>query len=820
MANKISANRKPAGLQTISASERAHHDLQTRSPKLFLFIFLTFVALLILVLPGLAALEHANSSIPRTNSSLAPAYGVAFITSAEGQADEQQFANALATGAGWDRWPVYWFYIETSEGVFDWSRQDKAVQDDLAHGLQLNAILLGTPAFYTTSFLQQPAFPYRHEPRQGTLSLNAIEKATPQGLYEPVFLDGDTPGPDKVINPNNKWAVFVETAVNRYKPGGVLAQANNWPEGAGVTLWEMWNEPDLPLFWDASLADYARLLKVGYLAAKHAHADAQVMFAGLAMFSNPNYYDQVLDVYDSDSLAKSQSYYHDIAALHNYFDPKRTAFYTEIIGNAMANRDLNKSIWVNESGVAVWDDYPGPVWEPLSPLRASQQEQASFAIQSAFHGLAAGADALFHFQLYDGCGNQPQGTDFPPHNGELCDEDNKYNGLPCAGDANGLYRNPTDAACFTQHPQAETPRPVFSAYKVLTTYVHDVEPYWQKRAGTPIFSDTCPGSEGPQEWIALYQPMTNKRIVGMWARCERTETAVIEATAPDGKAQLVAADGSVQALTAVNGSYTITLPPATHRNPFPLQTINPTFPIGGRPYILIETDFRGDPPRPTATATNTPTPSTQPTATTSPTCKQVIINGGFEESDGWRIPNTPYPARYTTALAHSGSWSLQAGIVDDGDNVTSYSTARQTITIPHAPAEQMLHVQLYTVSEESTTLRLPAHPISLKKDNVAVESDRQMILLLDPKGRVVETLLMDRLNDESWQTYSFDLSDYEGESLELYFGVYNNGENGVTGMYVDDVKLGTCDGPPATATPSPTTLPFRSYAPVAIKGLP
>ena len=204
-------------------------------------------------------------------------------------------------------------------------------------------------------------------------------------------------------------------------------------------------------------------------------------------------------------------------------------------------------------------------------------------------------------------------------NGELCDEDNNYNGLPCAGDANGLYRNPTDAACFRQHPQAETPRPVFSAYKVLTTYVQDVEPYWQKRAGTPIFSDTCPGSEGPQEWIALYQPATKKRIIGMWARCEETEMAVIEATAPDGKAQLVAADGSLQELTAVSGSYTITLPRATHRNPFPGQEFNPTFPIGGQPYILIETDYRGDPPTPAATATYTPTPSKTPTATVQPT---------------------------------------------------------------------------------------------------------------------------------------------------------------------------------------------------------
>ena len=279
----------------------------------------------------------------------------------------------------------------------------------------------------------------------------------------------------------------------------------------------------------------------------------------------------------------------------------------------MTNYGQEKLIWLNESGVPAWDDYPGPVWEPLSPLRASEREQADFAIQSAFFAISAGADALFHFQLYDGCGNQPAGTDFPPHNGELCDADNNYNGKPCAGDANGLYRNPADAACFTQHPQPETPRLVFSAFQLLADQVHGVEPYWQKRAGTPKYSATCPGSDGPQELIALYQPAAKKRIIGMWARCGSPETAVIEATDPSGKALLLAPDGSSQELSAVNGSYTIPLPGATNRNPFPGQTINPTYAIGGRSYILIETDYRDEPPppTPTPTATKIPPPNQQ-----------------------------------------------------------------------------------------------------------------------------------------------------------------------------------------------------------------
>jgi hypothetical protein len=764
--------------------------------------------------PGGAAQKPAaaiSSMTAETAIASVPKYGISFINSAELLADEQQFANGLATGATWDRYPIYWFYIEKSPGEFDWSRQDAAVQSNLEHNIQLNAILLGTPGFYTTDRdALTTAPPFRHPDRAGTLALYSVETARPQGLYEPVFNDGDTPGPDKNINPDNKWAVFVAAAVNRYKPGGVLAKANNWPEETGVTIWEMWNEADLPFFWDATQEDYARLLKVGYLAAKHADPGAAVMFGGLAMFRNPAYYDQILDIFDDDPMAKSHGYFHDIMAFHNYFNPEHSSDYVLLIQDAMAKRHFEKPIWLNESGVAVWDDYPGPTWEPLSPLRATKTEQGDFLIQSAFYALSAGAEAIYHFQLYDGCGNQPAGTDPPPHDGELCDEDNNYNGLPCAGDANGLYSNPEDAACFRQHPDPESPRPSSKAYKVLTTHVQGVEPYWRAREGDPIYSATCPWSDGTQEWIALYQPAAKKRIVAMWARCEREETAIIAATDPDGVAQLVAPDGTVQQISADNGFYAITLPKATHRNPVPGQTINPVFGIGGPPYFLIETDYRGAEPTPTATSTGTPTA----TATGEPVCNNLIINGGFENDQGWKIANTPYPARYSTAEKHSGNRSLLAGIMDPQDNEPSYSTATQTVTIPNGTDKQLLRFWLYPQTTEPPDLVSPINPLVLDEVDATAAGDMQLVLILDESGKQLEQLVVDRRDDQAWLFYEFNLSHYVGETIRIYFSVKNDGEGGVTSMYVDDVSLGSCAGatptPTATATPK---LPFKSFEP-------
>ena len=594
----------------------SQHNLQSKSGRLPLAALGVglCLALLLAAVPATGRAMDDGPAYAAPTAAAAtdsPAFGIVFISSAEDRASgrtpqslDQQYINGQRTGAAWNRWPLYWFNIEQSPGAFNWATQDATVLADLAHGFQLNAILLGTPGFYMAGDTARVSRIPRLRP--GELSLDAPERATPLGLHEPTFIDGsDTLAPGKTPNPANKWAVFVTAAVNRYKPGGVLAQANGWPAGVGVTHWEMWNEPDLDIFWDASKEDYARLLQVGYLSAKAADPNATVLFAGLANnYAKLGYYRDVLTILAADPAAAGHGFYHDILATHSYFHAWKSWYHVFRARGAMRDFGFEKPIWLNESGVPAWDDYPGPVWDSLSALRATTEEQADYIIQSAMYAMFAGADGIFHFQLYDGCGNQPAGTDFPPHNGELCDENGQYQGKPCAGDANGLFRNPTDMLCFTQHPQPGSPRPNLAAYQVLTTYLADVTPYWRTREGE---TEVCPMEDPyhgphepaialvqPQEWVAFYRSATNERIVGLWTLCAREETAIIDATSPDGRAMLVYADGRTQPIAAVQGHYTISLPPATNRNPFPGgASPNPLYPIGGSPVLLVEKDYRG-----------------------------------------------------------------------------------------------------------------------------------------------------------------------------------------------------------------------------------
>lgn len=540
-------------------------------------------AALLLLLTVLASLHRQPQPAPVQAAPAAaaqPAYGVNFISYPNSAPmTETRYTNGLSTGASWNRWPIYWSGVEQSEGVFSWAYVDTAVTADVAHGLQINAVLLGTPAMYMSSLSLDPGGRAPPE-RPSLLQLDSVQAATPQGLYEPVFNDGSNiPGPGKQINSANKWARFVYTAVNRYRPGGVLAQAEGWGPNGGVRHWEMWNEPDLTSFWDGSLADYARLLQVGYLAAKQADPQAQVLFGGLANDSSRiTYYNDVLAIFDNDANADAFAYYHDIVATHNYLYAWESWYHVWRVGNALAARGLEKPIWLNETGVPVWNDYPGPICEPDSPYRATMTEQADFIIQSTLFATYAGADNIFFFQLYDDCGNQPGGTNFPYYPPSECQ------GIPAldpGGDAFGLFRNPRTGGCYWDHPQPETARPALNALQLLTTHFHGVEPLWRLRPGS---SDPV---DGPQEWIAFYKPDTGERVLGMWARFGTAETAVIPATNANGTGLLLYPDGTTQSLSATNLTYTVTLPAATNQNAIWDPTL---YPIGGRPLLLIEAD--------------------------------------------------------------------------------------------------------------------------------------------------------------------------------------------------------------------------------------
>ncbi|HOA25089.1 MAG TPA: hypothetical protein PLD57_09110 [Aggregatilineales bacterium] len=492
---------------------------------------------------------------PREGALYSERLGINFISSAQHETDDERFHRGIDAGAGWDRFPIYWSEIEQQPNNYNWALYDNTVRNDVIYGLHTEAILLGFPDIYRG------------------------EGAVPGHIHQPIFADGsDTPAPGKQLNPDNAWAEFVFHAVERYKPGGVLAQREGWPEGAGVRVWEVWNEPDFTLFWQGSVEDYARLLKVAYIAARQADPEAQIMIGGLVLFEQPDFIYRLLDIYKNDEQPVEGRYPFDMVALHAYSHPSDSFYAIQRLETLLATHGLGDiPIWLNESGVAVWDDYPGPQWATRPDQivwRASMQEQASYIIQNATFAILGGADKLFHFQLYDDCGNQPAGTTFPPHDGSLCED-----GAACWGDALGLVRNRADNLCFNQHPEPGTERPAYRAYRVVAEVFGD----------SPVIPLTGYTQNGRQRMI-FSKPDTQQIITVVWD--ESGQAGEVAIPARGEQAEMILPSGERQIITpAPDGAYHFPLQPATNRahNGDPAAG----YMIGGSPVILIEP--MGDP---------------------------------------------------------------------------------------------------------------------------------------------------------------------------------------------------------------------------------
>lgn len=284
---------------------------------------------------------------------------------------------------------------------------------------------------------------------------------------------------------------------------------------------------------------------------------------------------------------------------------------------------------------------------------------------------------------------------------------------------------------------------------------------------------------------------------------------------------------TVTATPTTTASPTVTATPTTTATPTmtPTVTATPTITPTPAPLYLPALLFGPSPsPTPTATATATPTAtatttatvtgtatatatSTRPPATATPTrapatatptatppagCVNLIANGGFESDAAWQLNNTVYPAGFVGFPVYSGARALRAGIVFPPDNVYSYSSAQQTFFIPAGPPSVTLRYQLFaTTTGTRADLTPPAVVPTSPLDRAQLADDAQMALLFDSAGRQ-HVLLFQRQWDSAWQPRTADLSAFRGQAVTLYFGVFNNGTGGVTGMYVDDVAVTYC----------------------------
>jgi Glycosyl hydrolase catalytic core len=335
--------------------------MPTRSP-LYRLVYLAIALSLLasVAAPAVAAPAAAQSAPPD------PRFG----------AVESYMASDLASSVnvGWDRLAFHW-YTRQPHGPDEWvipPEETEAVNTAQAAGRETVGLLMGTATWATEG---------------GSVG------GVPSGLYLPVN------------DPANLWAVFVRRMVGEYK--------------GQIRHWIIWNEPDIALGdpgvqFEGTVEDYYQLLKVAYVVAKQANPQAVIHLAGLTywhdvVYQRTPYLQRLLDVAKKDPTAASHNYYFDVISLHIYFKTETVPMIVSFYQQILKTYKLRKSIWLNETNAAP-DDDPA---QPANPLVAvTQNEQASFIIQSTALALGLGVERIAIYKLIDdhlGPGSEPYG---------------------------------------------------------------------------------------------------------------------------------------------------------------------------------------------------------------------------------------------------------------------------------------------------------------------------------------------------------------------------------------------------------------------------
>lgn len=152
-----------------------------------------------------------------------------------------------------------------------------------------------------------------------------------------------------------------------------------------------------------------------------------------------------------------------------------------------------------------------------------------------------------------------------------------------------------------------------------------------------------------------------------------------------------------------------------------------------------------------------------------PPCTNVIVNGGFESDAGWTLNKL---AIYQTDQVRSGARSARVGIPPGEPGVYIYSSINQTVELP---------------AGRSGALRLWVYPVSENND----PDDLHYVWLEDQWGGS-HALELTTSDSREWTPGEYDLTDYLGQTVTIWIGAKNDGDDDTAAVYVDDVELAVC----------------------------
>jgi len=262
--------------------------------------------------------------------------------------------------------------------IFDWAQHQPTGPDDW-NPHNVDEQWLRTAAACDRSIIAV----IKHTPAWATDGRPGI--GVPRGLYLPV------------ADPNNLWARFLRRAAEVYAP-------------LGVNRFIIWNEPDIRegvhgFEFEGTIEDYAQMLRVAYHALRAGNPGAIVHLAGTTYWHDVNlrerlYVDRLLEVLAADPEAAEHGFYFDVLTLHIYFRVETVYQIVHEMRGVLERYGLgDKSIWIGEMNASPNRDPLWPVERPNWQITLDQQ--ASFLLQGAALGFAAGADHMAAYKFFD-----------------------------------------------------------------------------------------------------------------------------------------------------------------------------------------------------------------------------------------------------------------------------------------------------------------------------------------------------------------------------------------------------------------------------------
>jgi hypothetical protein len=217
------------------------------------------------------------------------------------------------TGIGTIRFPIYWSELEPAPGVFDWRTVDARLISTAGHDFGLLPFICSSPSWVVPRWERMPV----HSSAQ-----------------------------------RRAWSGFLRALVGRYGPGGEFWERHPELPERPLRTWQVWNEENDHRHAEASVRDYARLLRGTAPAIRSVDPGATILLGGL--YAAPGE-EPGIDA----TLFLDRLYGHrgikarfDGAALHPYSsDPSLMAAHVAALRAVMRrNGDRRTPLYITEFG--------------------------------------------------------------------------------------------------------------------------------------------------------------------------------------------------------------------------------------------------------------------------------------------------------------------------------------------------------------------------------------------------------------------------------------------------------------------------------------